>query len=89
MEARGVTVDLRSQPYWTEADQAEHDLLVYELIKVAHAHRVGCTICKTGGPWCAPLGEALEAVVEWRQGRILRSKAAWLRARETAVEWAA
>ena len=89
MEARGVTVDLRSQLYWTEADQAEHDLLIYEFIKAAHAHRVGCTICKTGGPWCAPPAKRSRPSSNGVRGASSDPKAAWLRARETAVEWAA
>ena len=75
--------------YWTEADEAELDVLVFELVRAVHAHREGCSICREGGPWCAPLVGALDAVVEWRRGRILRSKAQWLRARDTAAEWAA
>jgi hypothetical protein len=81
-----VTVDLRSQPYWSEADQSELDVLVFELVKAVHAHREGCSICRTGGPWCVPLVDGLEAVLDWREGRVLRSKAAWLRARQTLAE---
>jgi hypothetical protein len=78
--------DLSRQIWWTEADESELDLLVHELVKAVHAHREACSTCKVGSPWCAPLGDALQAVVDWRRGRVLRSKAAWLRARQMAVE---
>ena len=88
-----MTFDLSRQPWWTEADDAELDLLVHEFVRVVDIHRERCSICSANGhcgPWCAPLREALEGVVEWRAGRILRSKAQWLRMRQTEVEeWAA
>jgi hypothetical protein len=82
-------IDLRTQVWWTAADTAELDLLAYELVKAAWRHREGCSVCSRGGPWCGPLREAVEGVIEWRQGRVLQSLAAWLREREDAAEQAA
>jgi 1,6-anhydro-N-acetylmuramate kinase len=72
----------RDQPWWTTADQAELDLLVHELVRVGFVHRARCTVCG-GGRWCPAMHEALDVLLEWREGRVLRSKAAWLRARES------
>jgi hypothetical protein len=74
-------VRLNEQPWWTEADEAELDVLTHELVRVAFIHRERCSDCHTGvrNP-CARVREAIEAVLEWREGRILRSKAAFLRA---------
>jgi hypothetical protein len=63
---------------WTDADQAELDLLVHELVTAEFLHRERCETCLIGIP-CAPLRRAVEAVVWWRHGRMLRSRAAWLR----------
>lgn len=74
---------LAEQPWWwTPADAAELDLLVYEFVKAAFHHREACAICRAGGPWCDPLRDAFEGVLGWREGRELRSKATWLRRRE-------
>jgi hypothetical protein len=70
------------RPWWTEADAAELDVLLEEFVRVAFIHRGHCAICSAGGPWCEPLREALDALLEWRRGRELRSKAEWLRARQ-------
>jgi hypothetical protein len=47
--------------------------------RAACAHRRECPTCSAGGPWCPSLTDAFAAVVEWRDGRELRSRAAWLR----------
>jgi hypothetical protein len=75
-------------PYWTDADAAELDVLIWELVKVAMIHRERCATCagERGILNCAPMGEAIEAVIDWRNGRVLKSKAAWLRARQAARE---
>jgi hypothetical protein len=76
----GVTLrDLRAEVWWTEADAAELDVVAHAFVKAAYVHRERCGTCSSGGPWCLPLREALDGVVEWRHGRVLRSKAAWLR----------
>jgi hypothetical protein len=82
-------MDLRAQPWWTAADEAELDLLIEEFTRVAFVHREKCSTCRAGGPWCPPMVDALEAVFEWREGRVLRSKASWLRARQELAERAA
>jgi hypothetical protein len=78
-------------PWWTEADQAELNILIHAFVDAEGQHRERCETCSVGGPWCTSLREAFEAVLEWRTGRHLRSKAAWLRAREQArqdlAEW--
>jgi hypothetical protein len=73
-------------PWWTEADQAEFDLLVREFVGSAFVHRELCSTCRGRGPWCAPLADAFAAVEEWREDREFRSKAQWLRTRQTAAE---
>lgn len=82
-----MIADLRAQPWWTEADVAELDLLTHELVRVAFIHRERCSTCRgeRGVLHCAQVGEAIRLAIEWRDGRVLRSKAAWLRAREEAI----
>jgi hypothetical protein len=82
-------MELSAQAWWTVADEAELDLLARELVRVAFIHREKCSTCRAGGPWCPAMVDALEAVLEWREGRVLRSKAAWLRARQELTERAA
>jgi hypothetical protein len=74
--------NLRAQPWWTDADAAELELLVHELVRAAFLHRGGCSTCGADRRWCPAMYEALEAVTDWRDGRILRSKAAFLRLAE-------
>jgi hypothetical protein len=81
-----TSLDAGLSGWWTVADQAELDLLVHEFTKAVWAHRLGCSICSAGGPWCAPLRDAFEGILEWREGRRLRSIAAALRARQTALD---
>jgi hypothetical protein len=71
-------IDLRDQAWWTPADAAELDLIVRELVDNAFLHRSKCEIC-IAGERCPKLRAAIEAVVEWRDLRVLASKAAWLR----------
>jgi hypothetical protein len=75
-------------PWWTAADQAELDVLIHAFVDAVWAHRARCSTCASGGLWCVPLREALEAVLDWRWSRLLRSKAAWLREREWLREQA-
>jgi len=72
--------------YWTAADAAELDVLIFEFVRVRELHVPACAVCREHGPWCARLLASLEAVLEWREGRLLRSKAAWLRLREIERE---
>jgi hypothetical protein len=80
---------LDAQPWWTVADAAELDLLTHELVRVAWIHRERCGVCSQSRQTCDAFGGAIEALLEWRTGRILRSKATWLRARQTLAEEAA
>jgi hypothetical protein len=72
--------------WWTEADDAELSVLVDAFVRCVRVHRARCSICSTGGAWCAPVREAFEGVHDWRDARALRSKAAWLRVRQQARE---
>jgi hypothetical protein len=75
--------DLRDQPWWTPADQAELDAFAYGLVDAVDAHKAaGCEVCAVGYPPCPVVTEAIERVVEWREARRLLSLATWLRARQ-------
>jgi hypothetical protein len=78
--------DLRSMPWWTPADRAELDVFVHELVADVDEHRqAGCDACAARMP-CPFVVAAIERVVEWRDDRILRSKATWLRARQDWID---
>jgi hypothetical protein len=81
--------DLRAQPWWTGADEAELDQIAWEFVRSAFVHREKCTTCRAGDRWCPLLAEALEHAIDWRDGRILRSKAAFLRLIQARLEEAA
>ena len=76
---------LLEQPWWSEADQAELELLVREFVLVARVHAERCLRC--GPTWCATLRKAFQAVMDWREIRILRSRAAFYRARQDVTDW--
>lgn len=65
--------------WWTAADAAELDVLVFRLVEAAWAHRK-CIRCRELGTWCPPMREAAEAVFNWRRARRLLSRAEYLRA---------
>jgi hypothetical protein len=67
--------------WWTRADDAELDVLVHELVEGYFTHREGCR-----AEPCPHLADAIEAVLTWRRGRMLRSWAAHLRARQVALD---
>jgi hypothetical protein len=71
-----------NERFWTEADDAELRLLCFHFSRAHYLHRDHCSKCMAGGPYCRPLLDALEGILEWRTGRILANKAAWLRERE-------
>jgi hypothetical protein len=80
--------DLRAQPWWTEADRAELAVRTHELVVSAYAHREsGCEPCASGYPPCPFVLAVIAEVVTWRDDRILRSRAAWLRARQDRIDW--
>ncbi len=72
--------------WWTAADAAELDVLVFEFVRVHALHVPGCEECPQRGPWCKRLRDSFDAVEEWRDGRALRSRAAWLRGQELERE---
>jgi hypothetical protein len=75
--------DLRTKPWWTAADGAELDVRVHELVEYAFRHReADCRACAAGYPPRPHVGAAIERVLAWRDERILRSRAAWLRAEQ-------
>jgi hypothetical protein len=78
-----------AEPWWTEADDAELDLLAYELVRGYFEHKPRCASCAAGDPPCPHLRRAIEAVTEWREARELRSRAEYLRAGLDRVEGAA
>jgi hypothetical protein len=83
-------VKLSEQPWWTQADQAGLELLTHEFVKTALAHKHRCTDCRPAwdGGWCPQLQDAFAALTEWRAGRILRSRAFWLRSGQDLAEFA-
>ncbi len=72
--------------YWTAADGAELDVLAFEFVRVHALHVPACEECRQSGPWCKRLRDSFDAVLEWREGRALRSKATWLRRQELERE---
>lgn len=66
--------------HWTAADQAELDVLLWELVTIFRRHRLHCTECLLGRSFCDPMRACVEIVIDWRERRLLRSKADWLRA---------
>ena len=72
-----------SEIWWTEADDAEIDIAVWELVSVAESHK-GCEACagakSRGHNFCAPFTRAVEALCEWKERRSLLSRAEFYRA---------
>jgi hypothetical protein len=77
---------LSSMPWWTDADTAELGALSFEFTRAVSIHREQCDTCRAGGPWCPVIRAAFDAVLEWRDSRRHRSRAAWLRARQDAAD---
>jgi hypothetical protein len=75
-------------PWSTDADTGELELLVRELVDGAFEHRQSCGVCRNGDS-CPALRAAIEAVLEWRDRRSLRSLVVGLRARQDMVDWQA
>jgi hypothetical protein len=84
-----MIASLAEQPWWTEADDAELDLLTAEIVDPVWAHRRRCEACAIEG-WCdevrTALADALDVVLDWRRRRILRSRAIGLRLRQELEE---
>ena len=68
---------LDSQPWWTEADQAELNARTWLFVELAFDHK-SCAACRHG--WCPVLLEDFDRLLVWRQARIIASKAEFLSA---------
>jgi hypothetical protein len=76
------------QPWWTDADQAELDVITHQLVESVFSHRgAGCPVCAAGFPPCPKVQKAITVVIEWREARILLSQATWERMRQNLVEF--
>jgi hypothetical protein len=75
---------------WTEADQAELDLLTYTLVRGVRDHAKRCSECKASGSriFCARVEIAIEALCDWTRTRQLMSKAMWLATEAVEVDHA-
>ena len=61
--------------WWSEADQAEQEVLLDELVALWFEHRQRCSSTP-----CPALLAAAAELLEWRRRRLLRSRATSLRA---------
>jgi hypothetical protein len=73
----GGVKDLREQAWWSDADQAELDLVVHELVDSVFAH--DCATCTIGLRPCPQVQRAIAIALEWREARVLLSRARWER----------
>ena len=65
--------------FWTDADQAELDVLLHALVVDFFEHRKRCGICLAGHEACPHLKAAIAVVLDWREARVLLSRAQALR----------
>jgi hypothetical protein len=86
VETRGVK-DLRSMPWWTPADRAELNVITRELVDAVFPHRERCQVCLLGLRPCPQVQRAITLVIEWREARILLSRALWERSRQSLAEF--
>jgi hypothetical protein len=78
----------RARPaWWTDADQAELECLLRELVDGVFEHRERCERCLAGYPPCPHVGRAIEVVLDWREARELFSKARWLRWQQELLDF--
>jgi hypothetical protein len=73
-------------PWLTAADVAETELVAWHLSGCIWTHRQECAVCSAGLPYCEPVKEAIEAALDWKRGRDLRSRALFLRALQNRRE---
>jgi hypothetical protein len=71
--------------HWTEADQAELDVLLWEFSGIYWEHRDRCRACRSGLGWCEPMQKTFDVVLDWKRARGLRSRAEQLAAERVAV----
>jgi hypothetical protein len=80
---------LSESSYWTALDQAELDVIIWELVSRTWEHRKSCHICSgfdpEGHKSCAAFDKAVEAMSEWIFKRKLVSKMEALRKLEEAA----
>jgi hypothetical protein len=73
-------------PWWTEADEAELAVVVWELVTGYEEHKaLDCPGCASPGP-CPQVREAVEAAVDWARKRHLVSRGQLLRERQADLE---
>lgn len=77
---------LSEKRWWTDADQAELEVLIDAFVRGVLDHRARCPHCTTHEPWCENLRDAFDVVLEWRNTRARRSRAFWLREEADEVE---
>lgn len=70
-------------PWFTDADLAEQEVLVRELVDGYFEHRESCPDCSQGNSGlCRPFKNAIYVVLHWREDRSARSFATAMRALE-------
>lgn len=69
-----------NKTWWTEADEAEIDLVAYELVDAMKTHEENCPECQAAGYGCTVIRDLLELAVRWRDKRLLETKAETIRA---------
>jgi hypothetical protein len=82
----GSPATAQSPPWWTEADSAELDALVYALVDGIYEHRPRCASCAGISP-CPHIRKAVESVADWCRWRELQSRARWLRKQRELLEY--
>lgn len=70
--------------YWTPADQAELDTLIWAWVDGYWEHRERCLVC-WGGYMCRWAAAALQEIMDWRDKRAATSRAIMLRAQHLAA----
>lgn len=71
--------------WWTDADQAELDLIALDLFELTYQHHMNCDGChRDVGGYCQALRDIWDVVDEWKRRRALMSKATYYRLEEIA-----
>ena len=65
---------MKPPPWWTQADAAETDVLLNELVAGYFEHRSWCREHR-----CPHVGDAIDVLLDWRRRRRLLSRARYLR----------
>jgi hypothetical protein len=73
--------------YWTAADEAEFDVLAWELVRAIQEHAPACESCRAGWPPCPKVGAAIQAALDWQHGRMLSSRAEYLRSGQALADF--